>query len=64
MTDSELLTPRQAAERLAISTRQVHRLIGVGPGKLTAVRIGPRTIRIYRTSVERVLAEGVLHDGR
>ena len=52
-----LLTVKQAAEQLAISSKQVRRLIDAG--KLPAVRLGKtaRSDRIVPTDLERVVEE-------
>ena len=53
---SRLLRPDQVAERLQISTRQVHYLISTR--QLDAVRIGTRTVRIPEDAVERMIDAG------
>lgn len=53
---SELLTPDEVAERLRVTSRQVHNLIA--QGELSAVRIGKRTVRVPRHAVDDLLNRG------
>ena len=46
---------RAVADRLAVSPRQVWRLIE--DGKLRADRLGPRCTRIFDSEIERFIAE-------
>jgi len=49
-----LMTPAEVAEELRISLRKVY--IMVDSGDLPAVRVGKKTLRIPRSSVDAVLA--------
>lgn len=53
---SKLLKPKEVAERLSISTRQVHYLFQ--QGALTGVYITDRCVRIDADSVDRLLTRG------
>jgi len=55
MTDLELYTPNEVAKVLGVSYDTILNL--VKKGKLKAIRIGPRLIRIKKTSVEELLNE-------
>ena len=52
---SRLLSVREVADRLRISTRSVHLLIR--RGSLRAVRLGPRATRVKAAEVERYIRE-------
>jgi excisionase family DNA binding protein len=53
---NELMTPREVAERLAVTERHVQYLAYTG--RLPRVRIGPKTPRFRRADVERLIADG------
>ena len=55
MTDLELYTPNEVAKVLGVSYDTILNL--VKKGKLKSIRIGPRLIRIKKSSVEEVLNE-------
>lgn len=59
MSQDQLLTLQQAADRLQISMSTIRRLIKAG--KLQAVRIG-RNLRIRPADLEAYINEGVKHD--
>ena len=52
-TDHELLTVAEAAERLRVTTRFIRMLIA--EGKLPALRLGSRAIRLRRDDVDDLL---------
>lgn len=47
-----MLTTRQAAERLAVSTRSIARY--AKDGRLPAVKVGPRLVRFRLADIERL----------
>lgn len=51
-----LLTIEEAARLLSISRSQLHKLICAG--RLERVYLGPRCVRLRRSDVERLAAEG------
>jgi len=55
MTDLELYTPNEVAKVLGVSYDTILNL--VKKGKLKSIRIGPRLIRIKKSSVEELLNE-------
>ena len=55
MTDLELYTPNEVAKVLGVSYDTILSLIK--KGKLKSIRIGPRLIRIKKSSVEELLNE-------
>ena len=52
----KLLKPAEVCERLSVSPETMHRLIK--RGELKAVKLGPRSTRIYADSVENLLKNG------
>lgn len=46
------ITPRAASSRSGVSVRTIHRWIA--EGRLNAVRVGPRLIRVDAASVEAI----------
>jgi excisionase family DNA binding protein len=52
-----LVSVREIAEATGLSTKTVRRLIAAG--KLPAVRLGPRSLRVERETVLELLREGV-----
>ena len=52
-TDHELLTVAEAAERLRVTTRFIRMLIA--EGRLPALRLGRRSIRLRRDDVDDLL---------
>ncbi len=52
-TEHELLTVAEAAERLRVTTRFIRMLIA--EGKLPALRLGRRSIRLRRDEVDDLL---------
>jgi excisionase family DNA binding protein len=52
-TDHELLTVAEAAERLRVTTRFIRMLIA--EGRLPAMRLGRRSIRLRRDDVDDLL---------
>lgn len=52
-TEHELLTVAEAAERLRVTTRFIRMLIA--EGKLPALRLGRRSIRLRRDDVDDLL---------
>jgi len=52
-TDHELLTVTEAAERLRVTTRFIRMLIA--EGRLPALRLGRRLIRLRRDDVDDLL---------
>ena len=55
MTDLELYTPNEVAKVLGVSYDTILNL--VKKGKLKSIRIGPRLIRIKKSSVEELINE-------
>jgi excisionase family DNA binding protein len=51
----ELLSVAQVCELLGISRQLVHRLIA--RGELAAIKVGPRTVRVFRSSLADYLNE-------
>jgi excisionase family DNA binding protein len=52
-----LVSVSEIAEATGLSTKTVRRLIAAG--KLPAVRLGPRSLRVERETVLELLREGV-----
>ncbi len=52
--DSELLTTKEVADQLRVSTVTVTRWLA--DGHLVGVKVGPRTFRFRRSDVEALLA--------
>jgi excisionase family DNA binding protein len=49
----EILTPREAAEAIGVDRETIYRMIR--DGKLPAMRVGTRSLRIERAAVETLL---------
>jgi excisionase family DNA binding protein len=49
----ELLTPKQVADALGVHLNTVYRLIA--NGDLTAVRVGPKLLRVNKTELNNYL---------
>ncbi len=56
LTVTKLLKPKEAAEMLNVSTRQVHYLFQ--EGELTGTYITERCVRIDQDSVEKMINRG------
>lgn len=54
MTTVELLKPSEVQKRLAIGSDKMHRLIA--EGKLKAIKLGPKSTRVYADSVAELLS--------
>lgn len=52
----QLLKPSEVCERLNISPETMHRLIE--NGNLKAVKLGPRSTRVYADSVDALIENG------
>jgi len=52
----ELLKPAEVCERLSINNDTMHRLIE--SGKLRAVKLGPKSTRVYADSLQELLKNG------
>ena len=61
-TKHEFMTINEVADRLSVSAPTVRALIN--DGELESVRIGKRTIRIYRKSFEKLLRRSTLNPKR
>lgn len=55
---ADLITVRRVAATLCVSTKRVYQFLA--DGRIEAVRLGPRTTRVSRASVERFVAERLL----
>jgi excisionase family DNA binding protein len=55
MENTELLTLPEVAVRLRVNIDHVRHL--VGSGRLPAVRVSPRVVRVRREALEALLAE-------
>jgi len=57
MTDTpKLLKPAEVCEQLSINNDTMHRLIE--SGKLRAVKLGPKSTRVYEDSLQELLKNG------
>ncbi len=54
MTTAELLKPSEVQKRLSISSEKMHSLIA--EGKLKAIKLGPKSTRVYADSVAALLS--------
>jgi excisionase family DNA binding protein len=55
---SDLMRPTDAAHALAVSVRHVYTMID--NGELQSVRIGKRSVRVYRAEIEEIIGKGVV----
>jgi excisionase family DNA binding protein len=58
MVSLDLLTVRQAARLLGVSTKRVYQY--VEQGRLESLRLGPRQMRIPRPSLEQLVRQAVM----
>lgn len=55
MSNNQLLKTAEVAKQLNVSRDKVLQLID--EGKLRAMRLGPRTVRVFAESVDQLVAE-------
>ena len=58
-SDRKVLKPSEVCERLRISSDKLHAMIAAG--ELSAIKLGPRTTRIYADSVDALVERSAAH---
>jgi excisionase family DNA binding protein len=56
MAESNLIRVSIAAERLSVSVPTIHEMLR--DGRLTGKKLGPKSTRVHRASIERLEQEG------
>ena len=60
MEERKLLKPGEVCRRLSISNETMHALIA--EGKLEALKLGPKSTRVYADSLEKLIENGAGND--